>query len=91
LGILLAALIAVKLAGATLPRHCGWLELTGVALLGGIGFTVSLFIAGLAFTGELADGAKIGILASSVLASILGATFLLVRGTGDPLTPTPRR
>lgn len=87
LGILLAALAAVKLAGSSLPAGAGWLELSGVGLLAGIGFTVSLFITGLAFTGADADQAKIGILAASVVAGLAGALLLLARRTANPLTP----
>ena len=56
-----------------------WASIIGVAALAGIGFTVSIFIAGLAFDGPvLAEQAKIGILFASVIAGLLGA-LLLVR------------
>jgi NhaA family Na+:H+ antiporter len=85
-GVLLAAFIAVKVLGAALPRGVGWLEMGAMGLLAGIGFTVSLFITGLAFTGELADGAKLGILAASALAGAAGALALAARPTSNPLT-----
>jgi NhaA family Na+:H+ antiporter len=54
-----------------------WTALHGCAWLGGIGFTMSLFIASLAFQGtELLDSAKVGILSGSILAGILGAVVL---------------
>jgi NhaA family Na+:H+ antiporter len=80
LGVMAFSWLAVRLAGARLPRGVGWLELAGVGLLAGIGFTVAVFIAGLAFVdAELQDAAKIGILAASVLAALLGAGFLAAR------------
>ena len=67
---------AVKL-GLRPPPEDGWTTTCGVAALAGIGFTVSLFIAGLAFNDpEVVAVAKIGILVGSTLASILGATIL---------------
>ena len=65
---------------ATLPDGMGGREVLGVAALGGIGFTVSLFVANLAFgpVGPLASDAKLGILAASVAAALLGAAVLLV-------------
>jgi Na+:H+ antiporter, NhaA family len=50
----------------------------GAGCLGGIGFTMSLFIAGMAFGGDLRDEAKIGILAGSALSGVAGALLLLV-------------
>jgi Na+:H+ antiporter, NhaA family len=82
-GILLGAGLAVRFAGGVMPREVSWGQLAGVGLLGGIGFTVSLFVAGLAFTGPLTDAAKVGILAASVVAGVLGACVLTA--TGRPL------
>ncbi len=66
-----------------LPDGVRWRHLVGVAALAGIGFTVSLFIAGLAFERpELQDAAKVGILAASLLAGLLGA-LLLFRSQRD--------
>ncbi len=80
-GIVGAALLAVRLGRLRLPPGVGWLEMAGVALLAGIGFTVSIFVAGLAFGDESAatDTAKIGILVASAVAGVLGAGFLAVR------------
>ena len=66
------------------------MELVGVGCLAGIGFTVSLFVSGLAFEGELVDHAKIAVLAASMVAGLLGAVLLLMRPTSHPLTgPAP--
>ena len=81
LGITAAALAAVRLRLAALPDGVSWTALHGCAWLGGIGFTMSLFIATLAFEGtHLLDSAKIGILGGSILAGIVG-TIVLRLGT----------
>ena len=80
LGILLAAALAVFGLRLALPDGVGWRHMTGVGFLAGIGFTVSIFIAGLAFDASaLDDAAKVGILAASVLAGGLGAAVLGLR------------
>jgi NhaA family Na+:H+ antiporter len=77
LGILSFCWIMVKLKLARLPKHANWKHLTGVALLAGIGFTMSLFISGLAFKDQLfIDQAKYGILMASVFAGIAGTLVL---------------
>jgi NhaA family Na+:H+ antiporter len=81
LGITGAALIAVRLRLASLPDGVNWTALRGCAWLGGIGFTMSLFIATLAFQGaDLLDSAKVGILGGSIVAGTVGA-LLVRRGT----------
>ena len=78
MGVTLASLASVRLGIATLPDQVGWSQMHGVSWLAGIGFTMSLFIANLAFgSGPLLDSAKIGILAASFLAGIAG--WLLLR------------
>lgn len=82
IGILLFSWICVKLKWAPMPDGCNWAQLASVSLLGGIGFTVSLFIANLSFgTGDpylsqILNNAKLGILAGSFLAGSLGWLFL---------------
>ncbi len=77
-GISLFSLAAVKLGLGRLPPHTDWGHLVGLSALAGIGFTVSLFVAALAFGDpELADRARVGIFAGSALAGLLG--FLLLR------------
>jgi NhaA family Na+:H+ antiporter len=80
LGITVAAVAVVRLGLASLPTGVGWRHIYGAAWLGGIGFTMSLFIAALAYgegSAELAFG-KVGILAASLLAGVGG--FLVLRG-----------
>jgi Na+:H+ antiporter, NhaA family len=77
-GILAAAWMAVKSGIATLPAGVAWRQVWGVSLLCGIGFTMSLFIASLAFGDPaLLDDAKVGILAGSLLSGVVGAVALL--------------
>jgi NhaA family Na+:H+ antiporter len=79
-GITGATWIATKTGIASLPNDVRWPPMLAVASLGGIGFTVSLFVAGLAFAdpSSLAS-AKVGILAGSALAGILGAGIMFNR------------
>jgi NhaA family Na+:H+ antiporter len=76
-GITLAGWLVVRGGQATLPAGVDWRRLHGAGWLGGIGFTMSLFIAGLAFTdpGALA-AAKAGILAASFIAGVVGTLVL---------------
>ena len=77
-GIILFSWIAVRIGVATLPRGVGWLQIAGAALLGGIGFTMAIFVTGLAFAdGSLILQAKIAILVASLITGTLG--FLLLR------------
>ena len=76
-GITVAAWLAVRAGLATLPAGVSWHALHGVAWLGGIGFTMSLFITNLAFEDvALVGAAKLGILASSVVAGLVGAAWI---------------
>jgi NhaA family Na+:H+ antiporter len=80
LGIMLACWLAVRLGLAALPRDTGWGLLYGVSLLCGIGFTMSLFIASLAFEaggGDYLGLERIGILSGSLLAGVAG--YLVLR------------
>jgi NhaA family Na+:H+ antiporter len=73
--------LTVRAGLARLPIGTTWRQVAGVAALGGIGFTVSLFIAELAFSGTpVLDRAKTGVLVASLVAGIAGG--LLLRGTG---------
>jgi Na+:H+ antiporter, NhaA family len=77
LGIMMFALIAVKTGIARLPQAVNWRSLVGYGFLAGIGFTMSLFIAMLAFDDTaLVDAAKRGIIAGSLLAGVAGAAML---------------
>jgi Na+:H+ antiporter, NhaA family len=77
-GITTATWLAVRSGIGRLPAESRWSQIVGVAVLGGIGFTVSLFVSELAFgvSGPLENQAKLGILAASVMAAVLGATIL---------------
>jgi NhaA family Na+:H+ antiporter len=81
LGITLFSWGAVRLGAAVLPAGVTWRSLHGVAWLGGIGFTMSIFVAGLAFAEApaLLATAKLGILLATLTAGIVGA-LLLRRG-----------
>jgi NhaA family Na+:H+ antiporter len=84
IGITLAALLATRLGLASLPEGVGWKHIYGMAWLGGIGFTMSLFIASLAFGGDDASltSAKIGILLASAIAGAVGFVLLSRIGPG---------
>ncbi|RWM34410.1 Na+/H+ antiporter NhaA [Mesorhizobium sp.] len=78
-GVFASSAIAIRLGLADLPVNAGWLHMLGISLLCGIGFTMSLFIGLLAFAGDAAlqDAVKVGILAGSLVAALLGAAVLL--------------
>nr|WP_295979828.1 Na+/H+ antiporter NhaA [uncultured Agrobacterium sp.] len=80
-GVLGTVAVLVRLGLADLPASASWGQMTGVALLCGIGFTMSLFIGLLAFSNPVVqDHVKIGILMGSLVSGILGAVFLTVSG-----------
>jgi len=77
LGIFSASFIAVKLGWSDLPSGMTWTRLYGLAWLAGIGFTMSLFIASLAFgTSDLLTMSKAGILVASLISGTVGAVIL---------------
>lgn len=76
-GIVGFSWLAVRLGVAALPAAVSWRMLAGAGVLGGIGFTMALFIAGLAFTDDaLLEAAKLGILAASALTGVVGWAIL---------------
>ncbi|KQP93264.1 sodium:proton antiporter [Methylobacterium sp. Leaf113] len=88
-GVFGLVVLAVKLGLAQRPAGAGWLQIYGVSLLCGIGFTMSLFIGLLAFAGapELESETKVGVLAGSIVCMLAGALVLLVaprREVGAP-------
>lgn len=81
IGVFLAAVLAIRAGLAVLPQGSNWVQLYGVAILCGIGFTMSLFIGNLAFPGNahLVDEVKIGVLLGSGLAALGGVLLLRSR------------
>jgi NhaA family Na+:H+ antiporter len=79
LGIFGFTALAIRLRLVPIPGNASWLKLYGVSVMAGIGFTVALFIAALAFDGgpEMLEEAKLGILVGSLLAGAVG--FLVLR------------
>jgi NhaA family Na+:H+ antiporter len=85
LGITLVSLAAVTIGLCKLPLDLNWKHVFGAGLLGGIGFTMSIFITNLAFVGNdlLVDSSKIAILLASLMAGIVG--FIWLKAFGQPL------
>lgn len=78
IGIVGISWLTIRLGWAKLPNQTSWSQLIGVAFLGGVGFTMSLFVTDLAFTSsELITQAKVGILIASLVAGVVG--FWLLR------------
>jgi Na+/H+ antiporter NhaA len=89
-GITVCSLAAVRLGVGPLPRGVGPGQLAGGAAIAGIGFTVSLFVAELAFTDEaLREEAKVGVLVASLIAAVLGATLLRLARRRPRTDPPP--
>jgi NhaA family Na+:H+ antiporter len=86
IGINLFSLIAIKLKLSSLPQNSNWLQMIGVGLLAGIGFTMSIFIALLSFKGEIEiqDEAKFAILIASFIAAIAGFIILSISSKENP-------
>ncbi len=78
LGISLFCLIAIRLGLCKLPQGVKWTHVIGAGMLGGIGFTMSIFITNLAFVGNLPEinASKMAILMASLLAGVLGFVWL---------------
>ena len=78
-GVFLFSFVSIKLKIAQMPNNANWLNLYGVGILTGIGFTMSLFIGNLAFVenSQYIDGVKIGVLAASLLSTLFGYFLLL--------------
>ena len=78
IGVFGAVWGATRLGIAHRPAGAGWMQIYGVSLLCGIGFTMSLFIGGLAFADPLrVDAVKIGVLAGSLLSAVAGSLVLI--------------
>jgi NhaA family Na+:H+ antiporter len=81
IGVIAATWIAVRLGVGTVPAGATWLQMYGLALLTGIGFTMSLFIGSLAFdTAEYAATVRVGVLSGSLISGLLG--YLVLHAAG---------
>jgi NhaA family Na+:H+ antiporter len=90
IGIGFASVVADRSGVAALPPGVGRRDVIGIAALGGIGFTVSLFITSLAFDSQvLQDEAKVGIFAGSILSALIGTSILRRPGRREPPARTP--
>ncbi len=79
LGVMLFSFVAVKLKLAALPEGVNWKQIMPVAVMCGIGFTMSMFISSLAFFGDnshYGDVARLGILSGSILSAVIGYFWL---------------
>lgn len=80
LGIMAMSAVVVKTRLASLPENVNWLHMMGAAILGGVGFTMAIFVANLAYADPvMVSSAKLSILVASVLAGAIGFTFLLLQ------------
>ena len=79
IGIFLFSYLSIKFKFAEMPSNSDWIQLYGVGILAGIGFTMSLFVGNLAFSSanEYLDGVKIGVLSGSLLSTLVGYSLLL--------------
>ena len=79
IGVFLFSYISIKLGFAQMPNNSNWIELYGVGILTGIGFTMSLFVGNLAFieNTEYLDGVKLGVLSGSLLSTLTGYFLIL--------------
>jgi NhaA family Na+:H+ antiporter len=88
LGIILVSMIVVRLGLGNLPEGVSWLMLAGAGCLAGIGFTMALFTAGLAFEADYLFPAKSGVLVGSLASGILGVLILRLATTHAMVNPT---
>ncbi|MEO5852456.1 MAG: Na+/H+ antiporter NhaA [Nocardioides sp.] len=86
IGVVSGAWLVTRVTRAELNDDLSWRDVGGVAVLAGIGFTVSLLVADLSFTGDERDAAKAAVLAGSVVAAVAGALLL---GHRDRFHATP--
>jgi Na+:H+ antiporter, NhaA family len=90
LGVFAAAFAAIKLRFATLPDGASIAQLYGIAILTGVGFTMSLFIGTLAFEDEqLMVQVRVAVLAASILSALLGSLVLAISGRAKVVGKSP--
>ncbi len=88
LGIFLMSFLTIKTGVASMPKGASWIMLLAVATLGGIGFTMSIFVDTLAFSGvseEFVNIGKIAILFASLVSAAIGASLIVVTSKGEKL------
>ncbi len=85
IGVTLFSFISIKLNIASLPENTSFTQIMGVAILSGVGFTMSLFISGLAFPDSMVflSSAKIGIIAGSIISGVIGYLILRFKGSKE--------
>ncbi len=86
IGVFLGAYLVTRWTHAQLGPGLSWRDIVGVSILAGIGFTVSLLVSDLSFSGETAEAAKAAVLAGSLISVVIGA---LVLGHRDRFHATP--
>jgi len=80
IGIMLFSFITVRLKIASLPENVNWFHMLGASILGGVGFTMAIFVANLAFEDPfMVSEAKLGILMASLVAGVVGFALLFVQ------------
>ncbi|GJM29618.1 MAG: Na(+)/H(+) antiporter NhaA [Cyclobacteriaceae bacterium] len=86
-GVVLMSFLSIKLKIASLPNGMNYRHIIGVAILAGVGFTMSIFVANLAFPGNsvFIDSSKVGILIGSVVSGLVG--FIILRSGGSQTVP----
>lgn len=84
IGVMLTALAAVKTGIGTMPKGANWKQMYGIACLTGVGFTMSLFIGGLAFdSAERMNEVRLGVLMGSIASGVLGYALLMMAGSRE--------
>ena len=84
LGIMVMSLLVVKTKIAGLPENVTWIHMLGAAILAGVGFTMAIFVANLAYVdASLIAQAKFGILTASLVAGVIGFLFLFLKARSD--------
>ncbi len=87
IGVMLTTLAAVKTRVGSMPKGASWKQMYGVACLTGVGFTMSLFIGGLAFdTPERMNEVRLGVLMGSIASGVFGYTLLMMAGSREKAT-----
>ena len=83
IGVTLFSYISIKLNIASLPENTSFIQIMGVAILSGVGFTMSLFISGLAFSDSMIflSSAKMGIIVGSIISGVIGYLILRFKGS----------